>query len=477
MQESIDYRLNLLSLIAVTSSLGSLTWGYCISIINSVGSYLQTYALPSITPDQLASLSSALVLGASIGSYYSGKIVGNLGRRKSLILCDIAGLVGFALCAVKSLQAITLGRFISGLILGVNSTAIPLYNIEMAPLKLKGIMSSMSVVVVSLGVMLSLSVSNLVPNGEGAENSQVWRVLMGLPALFCAVRLLILMYVLKFETPLYLALQERTEETKAVLEKIYTHNIDQHMQKVIKDKEAMSSSAGSFTLADLLTPKYRRAFLMGFLIAGALQLSGFSPIFMFFNLFIAESANNDPDTLALFSTLLGLMSFLCTLITALVVEKFGRRPLMVYGTLFLFLSSALYLLMRAIGGPATGSLKYLLILWSMFYRLSAGTLGFVYISELLPTAGVAFAMFMNWLWSFAIVQTLLPLATWVGVQGLMLFYAVFSLFAWVVFQKYLIESKGRTKAELLELYSTGTNQAQANQNNDVEMQKIPFLQK
>lgn len=476
MQEIRDYRFNILCLMAFTSSLGSLTWGYCISIVNSVGAHLQSHIFPSSTSDQIAFLASALVIGASLGSYFSGKIVGNLGRRKSLMICDIAGIVGFSLCAIESLPAVIIGRFIAGLLLGVNSTAIPLYNIEMAPIKLKGIMSSVSIVIVSFGVMLSLAMSFFVPTAASAEESQIWRVLMGLPVLFSAVRLFILMFVLKFETPLYLALQGKTSEARAVLETIYTDNIDQHMQKVIKDKEAMASSAGNFSLTDMLTPKYRRAFLMGFLLAASLQLSGFSPIFMFFNLFIAESANNDPSTLALFSTLAGLMSFIFTIITALVVEKFGRRSLMVYGTLFLFISEVLYLLVSALGGLENGSLKYIIILWPMFYRMSAGTLGFVYISELLPAPGVAFAMFMNWLWSIVIVQTLLPLASRIGVQGLMFFYAAFSLFALIVFHKHLIESKGRTKAELLELYSAAdTNQI--NCNKDIEMQKIPLLQK
>lgn len=475
MQATPDYRKDLLYLIAFNSSLGSLAWGYCIGIFNSIRTYLQTYLFPDANNNEIAFLASSLVIGASIGSYFCGKIVSRIGRRKTLLLCDIVSIVGSCFSMVHSLGSMTLGRFISGLVLGVNSTAIPLYNIEMAPVKMKGTMSSISMVVLTFGVMMGLSMSFFVPTGEGAENSGAWRWLMAVPILINAVRLSVLLLVFKFETPFYLTLEGNTTEARRVLEMIYTDNIDQHMQKVIKDKEATTSAAGNLTLRDLISPRYRKASMMGLVLATALQLTGFSPIFMFFNVFAAESADNDQNTLALFSTLLGFISFLSTLSCALVIEKFGRRPLMIYGTLFLFILEMLYFLVRLVDGPENAGLKYLMIIWPIFYRLSVGTLGFVYISELLPSAGVAFATFINWFCSFFLVQTLLPIADLIGANGWMFFYASFSLFSLIWYHKYLIESKGKTKAELLALYSEDVTPNKGN--DDVEMKKIPLLQK
>lgn len=475
MSASLDYRLGILYFIAFNSSLGNLAWGYSIGIFNSVRSYFQTYLFPDANNSEIAFLATCLVIGASIGSYFCGQVISHIGRRRTLMMCDIISIVGLCLSMIQSLPAITLGRFMSGLVIGFNSTAITLYNIEMAPVKMKGIVGSISMVVLTFGVMLGLSMSFFVPSGEEAQNSETWRLIMGAPILFNITRLSVLVFVLQFETPFYLTLQGNTSDARKVLEMIYTDNIDQHMQKVIKDKEATTSAAGNLTLTDLMTPKYRRAFFVGVVIGAALQLTGFSPIFMFFNVFVAESAGNDPETLALFSTLLGFISFLFTLITALIVEKVGRRPLMVYGTLAMFILQMLYILVRFIDGPANGSLKYFIVIWPVFYRLSAGTLGFVYISELLPSTGVAFTVFLNWICSIVLVQTLLPINDWIGPNGWMIFYAASSLYSFIVYQKYMIESKGRTKAELLALYCA--DDVQGKSSDDVEMKKIPLLQK
>ena len=151
---------------------------------------------------------------------------------------------------VQSLPVITLGRFISGLVLGINSTAVPLYNVEMAPSKLKGIMSSISMVVLTFGIMISLA-AFFMPNET--EESETSRVLIGVPILFSLFRISVLLFVFKFETPVCLVLQGKTSDAREVLEIIYTDNIDQHLQKVIKDKEAMTSTSGSLSVKDLAT--------------------------------------------------------------------------------------------------------------------------------------------------------------------------------------------------------------------------------
>lgn len=475
MQTAPDYRIGTSYLVALSSSLGSLCWGYCLGIFNSVRPYFQTYLFPDATENEIAFLASSLVIGAAIGAFACGKIVNSIGRRNTLLVCDFASILGSVFSMIQSLPLIALGRFISGIVLGVNSVAIPLYNVEMAPLQLKGIMSTISMIFVSLGTLFGLAMSFLVPNGEDATNNEMWRLIMGFPISFNIGRILLLVFIFKYETPIYLAIRGNITEARMALQLIYTDNIDQHMQKVMKDKEATTSAKGDLTLKDLITPRYRKAFFMGTVIGASRQLTGFGPIFMFFNTFTAESAGNDLDTLALFSTLLGVISLVFSLITTVIVERFGRRPLMVCGTCLMFIDEVLYILVRLFDGPANVSLKYLVILWPVFYRLSDGTLGFAYISELLPSAGASFTTFVNWFCSFLLVQTVLPLGSWIGANGLMTVYASFTLFSLVIYSKYMIESKGKTKAELLELYRTDMDHRK--QGEDVEMKRMLLPQK
>lgn len=155
------------------------------------------------------------------------------------------------------------------------------------------------------------------------------------------------------------AMQDREKEAKEVLEQIYTDNIEKHYQKVVKDKNAVAAH-GNPTMMDMFSPKYRKAFLVVIFVMSGIQFCGFSPIFMFFNVFIAESADNDAGTISVFATMMGVISLIASILANVFVERFGRRPLLTYGMGLMCISQGLYAFIGYVGGSGNPLLTLLL---------------------------------------------------------------------------------------------------------------------
>jgi len=469
MNQTKDCRLFTLYAIAFTSSLGSLSWGYNISIFNALRVYLQTTVFPEASPQSISLLASSLTVGAALGSLQAGKLVNSFGRHKTLVYSDILGIVGCILCMIQYLPFMLIGRAIGGFLIGINGVGIALYNVEMVPVQLKGIMSSISMTFQASGIFLSLAAGFFVP--EIGRYSEFWRLLSGLPIVFHVVRALIFQYVFKYETPLYLVMNDRVEEAKEVLQSIYTANLDKHMDKVLKDKEALTMN-GNPTMRDMLSPKYRRAFLVGIFVMSGIQFCGFSPIFMFFNIFIAESADNNPETISLFATMMGVMSVIAAIAANIFVEKYGRRPLLIYGMGLMCITQTLYAVTGYILGQDSSLLKYIIMIWPLFYRISVGTLAYVNAAEVAPSVGVSMIVCSNWVFAFINVQSFLPMLKMIGVNGVMLVYAFYGAVSVKMYQWYVIESKGRTKAEMLKLYNEREFGSKVGGENGMELKQI-----
>ena len=450
MDQSKDCKLFTLYAIAFTSSLGSLIWGYNISIFNTLRVYLQTTVFPDASDQSISLIASLLTVGGAFGSIQAGKYVNQYGRLKTIIWSDLLGIIGCIFCMIEYLPCMLIGRTIGGFLIGINGVVISLYNVEMVPVHLKGIMASISMTFQAAGIFLSLAAGFIVP--EIGNPSQIWRILFGLPIIFHALRAGVFQYVYHYETPLYLVMNDKVEEAIRVLKKLYTKNILRHLEKIQKDKEALTLN-GNPSMRDMLSPKYRRAFLVGLFVMAGNQFCGFSPIFMFFNIFIADSAGNNPETISFFATLMGTVSVIAAIVANMFIERFGRKPLLIYGMGLMCITQTLYAFIGYFFGLENSLLKYLIIIWPIFYRISVGTLAYVNAAEVAPSAGVSMIVCSNWVFAFMNVQSFLPLLNVIGVNGIMIVYALFEIISVKMYQLHVIESKGRTKGEMLKLYN------------------------
>ena len=451
MVRKVDYRAAKLYFMAFISSLGAVGWGYNLTVINSIKSYLDNTLYPDASALSLALIAALPTLGAAVASYMCSPLLPRYGRRGLLIIADFLAITGSLLSLMHNLPILIIGRGLVGLAIGLNNVTIPLYNVEVAATPIKGIIGAMFMMMLAFGQFLGLAVQFLMK----LPSPEMWRILLAVPIVFSVVRLLTFMLYVKFETPFHLVLQGKLQEAREVLQLIYTDNVDLHLSEVLKDKEASTQQNGNLTLADMFTPKYLRAFVVGNYIYISLHLCGFGPIFLFFNEFIRGSAGGDLVTMSIFSTLMGFVSFTFTCVAAFHIEKFGRRNLLIKGMSMLLCCTLLFAIVGYADGINSPFLKYILVLWPAFYRLSIGTVAPIYISELLPGPGVAFSTFISWTVGFIMSEFFPLMVATVGIQGVMMTFGGFCLLAIIISNKVMIESKGRTKAELLTMYATG----------------------
>ena len=473
MENQIEYKRLKLYQIAMTTYLGSISWGYNVSIPNSLRVFLQTYTFPDSSDQSISLIASMLSVGACVGSWYAGTLATQYGRLKTLMLSDLLGILGSCLCLVQSLPILIIGRTIVGAMIGIHCVVSGLYTVEISPTAIKGRIGAMSIIFMSFGSLLAFATQFLVPINKEGKDSQIWRVLFGIGMLLSIARLLMFSFVFSFETPFYLVLKGRITEARQVLKEIYIGSVDQYIEKVGKDVE-VSTQSNQPKMSDLFTDRFKGAMQAAILVTSGIQLSGFSPVFVFFNILIKDSAQNDPTVLSSFSTIMGVISFINAIFATTLVEKFGRKTLLTFGMALTVVCLSSYSLLGLLTGSDNPILKYVLLLWPTCFRLSSGTFGFLYVSEALPALGISLCVFLNWVLSIIIIQSFLPLVKLITAEGVMLLLSCVCLFLTVYFKRHLVETKGRTKAEILDLYYRNTKGGSLT-NNEMEMNTVPLI--
>lgn len=218
-----DYRPWFVSYMAFMSSLGALIWGYTFTVSNSLQSMLTTYVFPGASDIEFVFIASMPIFGAAIGSFFSGNLADVFGRRKIIIASDLLIIIDGILSVVQNLPVFIVGRTIVGLASGMNSVLIPIYNVEIAPVQIKGTVTSIYKTFVSFGQLIGLAVGYLVADVQHGETSQFWRFLFGLPSVLSLIRMINFFLIIRYDTPLYSALKGKLFLMESALKQIYSY--------------------------------------------------------------------------------------------------------------------------------------------------------------------------------------------------------------------------------------------------------------
>lgn len=444
------YKSTKLYIMGTTSALGSIAWGYNLTIINSIDDFLKANVYAAEQDSAGYSLITSIVtIGAALGALLCGLILDRSGRRAVLMMADIICGVGSVLCLIHSLPLMVIGRFLVGLSIGFNSVTISLYNVEMAPKVIKGTIGCLSMAGLSIGLLAGLAVGYLMPEPGTDSTSQMWRILLAIPIIFNILRFLMFAFIFRFETPLFLASKGRTGEARASLEQIYAEKIDRQLKRCVK----AAKDQGHLNYFGLFSEAFKKATWATILMGASIQLCGFAPIFLRFDDFVTQSANGNQPLMDTYSTIFGVLSLLTTFVTTYLLDKTGRKPLLILGSALCFIDLLIFILVTVLDSASNHSLKVILVVWPIFYRLSTGTIGWVYFAELMPAVGVAFANFVSWAIGFLTTEGFLLLQPVIDIYGVMIIFAACSLISTILLSRVIIESKGRSKPWLRAAYA------------------------
>jgi SP family arabinose:H+ symporter-like MFS transporter len=316
-------------LLAATAALGGFLFGFDIAIITGAGPFLTEHF--HLSDLSLGWAFSSLLFGCVVGSLGAGRFTDVYGRRSILLWVAVFfALTSVATGLAPNFTLFIVARFLGGLAVGGASILSPMYVAEVSPPTMRGRMGTLYQLAIITGILISYCINYLLRDA-GAANWR-WMFLTGvLPS-----SLFFLLLLRAPETPRFLFLSGKRQAAFAILERIAGRETAQFE---ISEMEG-SARRERQTWRELLRPGIRRAVLVGFCLAILIHVSGINTIIDYAPA-IFKSAGWKIDA-ALFSTfIVGLTNFLFTLVSFWVIDRYGRKPLYIVGSLGMAMALAL----------------------------------------------------------------------------------------------------------------------------------------
>jgi len=432
------------------ASLGGFLFGYDTAVISGAILFIKKQFV--VSPFLEGAIISSLFLSAMIGAPLGGTIADKIGRKKALIFAGILFLIGSLIMALAlNIPILILGRVIAGLALGTVSIISPLYISELSTSSNRGKMVTFNILGITFGALLAYIV-NYVFSHDGD-----WRWMFGLEALpaFC----LIVGMIFLSETPRWLAIHSLEDKAKRVLQHIRGN------QDINEELSAIESSIGEYgsSWSELLKPTVRRAVLLGVGLAFCRGLAGASIILYGYSPTILELSGFKIASLAILATVgIGVVNAIMTFVAIALVDRVGRRPLMIVGSVgvtislvaigitFMFDATSAYVKWITIGS---------LLLYVGSWSLGPRPVFWILISEIYPTKvrarGMSLGSLTKWGTNWLATLTFLPLIGLIGKTGIFWFYGFFSILTLLLFYFMIPETNGQSLEKIEDHWRSG----------------------
>ncbi len=390
-------------LLTIIAALGGMLFGYDTGVINGAIGFLQKHFDLDPSFEKGWTTASALI-GCSLGVAVAGFLSDRFGRKKVLLLSAILFLVSAIGTALpKNITMFIIFRILGGLAVGASSITSPMYIAEIAPARIRGRLISINQFTIVTGLLVVFIVNYIIAlQGSEEWNTHIgWRWMFGSEAL-PAVLLLVLLFFVP-ESPRWLTKNHRREEALAVLTRV-SGTQQAQTELTIIDK---TIAAESGSLRQLLRPGMRIALIIGVILAILQQVTGIN-VFMYFGTELFKKMGSGTHAALLQTVVVGTVNLSFTIIAIWMVDRIGRKPLMIIGTTGMGIS------LLAMGLAAffqqTGLWLLLFILgYIACFALSVGPIVWVVIAEIFPTRirgrAMAIAVVCLWLANYLVIQT------------------------------------------------------------------------
>ena len=430
---------------AVFAALGGLLFGYDTGVISGAVLFITKQFALSEFPTEL--VVAVVLVGAAAGALSGGRIADWLGRRLTLLITSLIFIAGAIVCALAgSLTVLVAGRLIVGLGIGLSSI-VPVYISEISPANARGWQASLYQLAITIGILSAYLVD------YAFAASEAWRWMLGLAAI-PGVLLGLGMIALP-ETPRWLLERGRVDDARKVLRRIRGNaNIDSEF-KDIQNNLSLGSEGGRFS--DLLLPTIRPALILGIGLAVFQQVTGINTV-IYYAPHIIQAAGISSASGAILATAgVGLVNAVMTVVSMLLIEGAGRRPLLLTGIVGMIISLGVLGLAFQLSIRST-TLAWVAVITLMAYvasfAISLGPIFWLLIAEIYPLRirGLAsgIAATSNWTSNLLVSLTFLSLVQVLGPGWTFWLYGLMAIAAWI-FSYYLVpETKGRTLEEIEE---------------------------
>jgi sugar porter (SP) family MFS transporter len=426
--------------VTVIAAIGGLLFGFDTAIVAGATRYLKDqFALTSLQEGWAVSV---VLIGCMFGAGLAGSISDRIGRKRFMLVSAVLFFVSALGCAFpQNIFQFVIFRFVGGLGIGSASILAPLYIAEVSPARIRGALVSVNQMAIVTGILLAYFVSWAFA-GVGPSN---WRWMYGMGALPSVVFFLLLLRVP--ESPRWLVKKGREAEALGVLSRVNTAEVA--AAEVRSIKETLLLEKGS--LAELFRPGFRRAIFIAVVLAILQQITGINAI-LYYAPRIFERAGFERVSAIGQSTIVGLVNMLFTIVAILLVDRVGRKPLLLIAAAGMGVSQLLLGAAFRIENLAGSAILLLILLYIAFFAMAMGPIVWVVLSEIFPTrmrgSAMAIATVALWIADFAVTLSFPVIADRLNETTAFWSYALMCVVDFFFMLFLLPETKGKTLEEI-----------------------------
>jgi SP family sugar:H+ symporter-like MFS transporter len=476
MTEASPERANLgyIGAIVAVATIGGFLFGYDSGAVNGTqpGLTAAFNLVPgSFSPSNgLGFTVASLLIGCFIGAFFAGRLADTLGRRNVMRVTALLFLIGALVQGFAENHTLfVLARILGGMAVGAASVLSPAYISEVAPASIRGRMTTIQQIMIITGLTAAFLVNYLLAANAGASTENFW---LGLEAwrwmyLMQAIPAALFLVALYFipESPRYLVSKGQDETAHSVLTRLFGRDVASSKLEEIRGTFATDHRP---QLRDVLAPAGMRGFLglrpivwVGIMLAVFQQLVGINVIF-YYGATLWQLAGFSENDALLINIVSGGVSIAACFVTIAVIDKIGRKPLLLIGsagmalTLFVmvyaFSHGSLDAQDNLVLTPSLGMLAVIAAnLYVIFFNVSWGPVMWVMLGEMFPNqirgSALAVAGFCQWFANFLISFTFPAMAAW-SLTGSYVFYGVCAVISFLLVLRFVEETKGKELEEM-----------------------------
>jgi sugar porter (SP) family MFS transporter len=429
---------------AAITALGGLLFGYDTGVVSGALLFLKD-DFPHITSLQKELVTSLLLVGAALGAIGAGRVADRIGRRKTILITAAVFVVGVLGAAFSPAFVLLLAaRVVIGLAVGSASMVVPMYIGEAAPPKFRGALVSFNQLAITSGILVSYLVD------YGLSSSRDWRLMFGLASI--PAILLFAGMLTQAESPAWLVSHGREDDARRVLSRLrHAGAVDEELAVMKEGAQRQGVSA-----RELLSPRLRGALTLGVLLAVFQQITGINTV-IYYAPTLLNDAGLGSSAALLANVVNGVVNVSMTIVAIWLLDRVGRRTLLISGTCGMAVGLVVIALVFAVGGThLTGSAAIVAIIALFFYTgsfaIGLGPVFWLLISEIYPVrvraSAMSVATFANWAANFVVTISFLTLLSAITDAGTFFLFGFLTLVAVIYFWRRVPETKGLKLEEI-----------------------------
>ncbi|MFT5877677.1 MAG: SP family sugar:H+ symporter-like MFS transporter [Dokdonia sp.] len=464
MKESVNYNFRYVLFISCVAAIGGFLFGYDSAVINgTIGAIKIAFGSSSVGSGFSV---ASMLLGCAFGALNAGSWADKIGRRPIMKMAAIAFIISaWGSGAATSANFFIVFRLLGGIAVGAASVVAPLYISEIAPAKIRGRLASLQQMAIVVGIFVAFITNFLIAKSAGGVGKSYWLGFAAWKWMFWAEGIpafayLIFSFIVP-ESPRYLIASGQKKASKLILLKVWANEqFVNHEIEIIQrtvNTEHQSKFSDIFPNGKLLPIVW-----IGLVLSVFQQFVGINVVF-YYGAVLWESAGFSESDALLINIISGTVNIVSTIVAISLIDKIGRKPLLLFGSIGMALTLGSLALIFSMAGvdqqgnlDLTGNFGTLALIAANVYvfcfGVSWGPVVWVLLGEMFTNKirghSIALAAGAQWLANFMITISfpiILESTGLFGAYGIYAFFAFVSIF--FVF-KYVRETKGKTLEEM-----------------------------